>query len=526
MGEGVKIAVLGCGRWGQNLVRNFHQLGALVAISDVEPTRAAVFAKQFDVPALDVEAILADSGIDAVVVAAPAPLHAELAIRAFNAGKHVFVEKPLALTVADGERVIRAAEATDRRLMVGHLLRYHPAFLALREMIDEGRLGPLCYIYSNRLNLGILRSEENVFWSFAPHDVSMILALAGAEPSWVRAEGGAFLQNGIEDFYSLQLKFASGAHGHVQVSWLHPFKEQKLVVVGETAMAVFDDRAPWPEKLMLYPYEISGLDKGMLRIAGGAASSVPVAEAEPLKLECAHFLHCVLSGERPRTDGLEGLSVLKVLRAGDHSIERGDWVSINDRGTSAKAMVEVDRFVHETAVVDDGASIGQGTRIWHFSHVLNGVRIGSNVTVGQNVMIGPDVTVGDDCKIQNNVSLYKGVELGEGVFCGPSCVFTNVNTPRAQIERKDEFRYTPVRKGASIGANATIICGHELGEYCFVGAGAVVTKDVPAHALVLGNPARQVGWVSHDGERLGDDLVCPRSKRRYAEWDGILVELA
>ena len=179
-------------------------------------------------------------------------------------------------------------------------------------------------------------------------------------------------------------------------------------------------------------------------------------------------------------------------------------------------------FVHESAYVDDGVELGEGTKVWHFSHILSRTRIGRNVSIGQNVVAGPDVTVGDNCKVQNNVSLYKGVELEQGVFCGPSCVFTNVLNPRAEIERKDEFRATRVRRGATIGANATIVCGHELGEYCMIGAGAVVTKDVPAYALMVGVPARRIGWVSRAGEILDETLTCPRTGERYVEEAGAL----
>jgi UDP-2-acetamido-3-amino-2,3-dideoxy-glucuronate N-acetyltransferase len=183
-------------------------------------------------------------------------------------------------------------------------------------------------------------------------------------------------------------------------------------------------------------------------------------------------------------------------------------------------------FTHETAIIDEGCTIGAGSKIWHFSHILKGTVLGENTIVGQNVMIGPDVTVGKNCKIQNNVSLYKGVTLEDGVFCGPSCVFTNVNTPRAEIERKDEYRETRVGRGATIGANATIVCGHPIGAYALIGAGAVITKPVKPHALMIGNPARQSGWVSHAGEKLGADLVCPREGRKYKIENGELVEIA
>lgn len=176
-----------------------------------------------------------------------------------------------------------------------------------------------------------------------------------------------------------------------------------------------------------------------------------------------------------------------------------------------------DVFIHESAYVDEPCRIGKGTRIWHFVHILKDCQIGEHCSLGQNVMMGPGVTIGNNCKVQNNVSLYNGVELEDGVFCGPSCVFTNVNNPRAEIERKSQFARTLVKRGATIGANATIVCGNTLGEFCFIAAGAVVTSDVPAYALMAGLPARRIGWVSAAGLRLSADLVCPETGRRYKE---------
>jgi UDP-2-acetamido-3-amino-2,3-dideoxy-glucuronate N-acetyltransferase len=228
-----------------------------------------------------------------------------------------------------------------------------------------------------------------------------------------------------------------------------------------------------------------------------------------LQAECEHFLESVREGRRPRTDARDGIGVLRVLDAARRSMKSG---------CPTTSKVDIDRshfFAHESAWIDEGCEIGEGTKIWHFSHVLEGSEIGRHCVIGQNVAIGPDVRIGDGCKIQNNVSLYKGVVLGADVFCGPSCVFTNVNNPRADIERKKEFRPTIFGRGATIGANATIVCGHRLGRYCFVAAGSVVTHDVPPHALIAGNPARQIGWVSHAGERLTPDLKCPRTGRRY-----------
>jgi len=179
------------------------------------------------------------------------------------------------------------------------------------------------------------------------------------------------------------------------------------------------------------------------------------------------------------------------------------------------STINENAFIHESSYVDDNVSIGSGTKVWHFSHILSNCDIGEDCSLGQNVVIGPNVSVGSRVKIQNNVSVYEGVTLEDGVFCGPSCVFTNVNNPRSEIVRKDEYRKTIVRHGASIGANATIICGHDLGEYCFIAAGAVITKEVPAYALMVGTPAKRIGWMSKAGGRLADDLICPIDGTAY-----------
>ncbi len=509
------IAVVGCGDWGKNLVRVFAELGALAAVCDSDNAKAEAQAQTRGVPALEWRAILSDPDVAAVAIAAPAARHYELTREALSAGKHVFVEKPLALETAGALELCELAEAADLRLMVGHLLQYHPAFITLKNLAHDGRLGRLQYVYSTRLNLGKFRREENILWSFAPHDISMILSLIGAEPNQVSAVGAGYLRQVVADITTTHLGFPGGENAHVFVSWLHPFKEQKLVVVGEDGMAVFDDGEPWETKVLLYPHKINWRRGEPLPSKAGAVP-IEVAPREPLKIECEHFLDCVASGVTPRTDGREGLRVLRVLQAAENSMAShhpgSDTVSGSDAATPRPGVM-----IHESAYVDEPAEIGEGTKIWHFSHILSGTRIGRDCIIGQNVMIGPEVTIGDGCKIQNNVSIYKGVTLEDGVFCGPSCVLTNVLKPRAEIERKDEFRQTLVRKGVTIGANATILCGHELGQYAVIGAGALVDGDVPPHAVMAGVPARRIGWMSHAGERLDKDLVCPRSGRRYKE---------
>lgn len=508
--ETPRVAVVGCGHWGRNLVRNFHALSALSALCDTDAEQRRVLSAQYGVPALSLDEILA-ADIDALVLATPAETHARIALRALQAGKHVFIEKPLALRVEDAERVQDMAQANDRVVMVGHLLQYHPAFLSLRTLVADGKCGRLQYIYSTRLNLGKFRREEDVFWSFAPHDISMILTLAGEVPEEVEAIAHCYLHSKISDVTTTHLRFSNGVNAHIFVSWLHPSKEQRLVVVGDSGMAVFDDGRPWSEKLIFYPHRVAW-HNGVPKPTAAAAHPIAVQQEEPLRLECQHFIDCIRERHPPRTGSQDGIDVLRVLDAAKRSMTAG-------RATRLDGESPAPYFAHETACIDSGCKVGAGTRIWHFSHVLPGAKIGRNCVIGQNVMVGPDVGIGNGCKIQNNVSLYTGVVLEDGVFCGPSCVFTNVNNPRAEVERKTEFRPTHVGVGATIGANATIVCGHRLGAYCFVAAGAVVVRDVPAHALVAGNPARQIGWMSHAGERLGDDLVCRRTGARY-ELDG------
>jgi len=262
-------------------------------------------------------------------------------------------------------------------------------------------------------------------------------------------------------------------------------------------------------------------DNGLPDIVRDGTEAVELIQASPLAEVRRRFLTCIMEGTRPVTHLGEGLAVLRVLETMSAAMLKDKDKALAPcpvRGEPILADVVPPEFgykVHETAEIHPSATIGSGTQIWNFSRVLRGANIGEHCILGQGVMVGHEVTIGDRCKIQNNVSVYNGVTLEDGVFCGPSCVFTNVLTPRAEIERKSEFLKTPVRRGATIGANATIICGVELGEYSMIGAGAVVTKSVPPYALVAGNPSRQIGWVSAAGERLGPELTCPRTGEQY-----------
>ncbi|PHS38112.1 MAG: oxidoreductase [Robiginitomaculum sp.] len=308
----VKIAVVGCGHWGKNLARNFAELGALKVVIDPNPQTAQTHAKMHGVEAVDMATALADPEISGLVIAAPAELHKDLALQVIAAGKHVYVEKPLALSVADGEIMRDAANKAGVLLMVGHLLQYHPVFAALREMVKAGDLGKLRYAYSHRLSMGKFRLEEDAFWSLAPHDVSMILALFGEAPTKVSGAGLDFITPGIADEARLDMSFSSGGRAHIFASWLHPFKEQKLVVVGEKAMAVFDDTVAWENKLALYKHKVDMSGPVPVPVKADV-EYIGVPNGEPLKSECQHFLDCIKSGQTPLTDAEEALRVLRVL---------------------------------------------------------------------------------------------------------------------------------------------------------------------------------------------------------------------
>jgi len=332
------VAVIGSGYWGKNLTRNFYRLGALRVICDTDAEIRTAMKKQY--PAVetcsDVRDVMNRDDIEAVVIATPAVTHFAVAREALNAGKHIFVEKPFVLDEAEGFELIKLSEAGKLIIMVGHVLQYHPAFIRLKEMVSAGELGRLNYIYSHRLNLGKIRREENILWSFAPHDISIILSLADENPATVLAIGGCYLNKETADVTSTHLEFPSGLMAHIFVSWLHPFKEQKLVVVGEQTMAVFDDTQPWGRKLELYPHEIKF--EGTVPVLNRAKPErVTVAEHEPLFVECRHFLECVATGSIPKTDAYEGINVLRILNLSQQSMDNNSkkyYVpkSVNEHG--------------------------------------------------------------------------------------------------------------------------------------------------------------------------------------------------
>ncbi|MBZ9673914.1 Gfo/Idh/MocA family oxidoreductase [Mesorhizobium sp. B3-2-1] len=309
-----RIAVLGCGYWGSNHIRTLKALGALHAVSDTNRARAEGFASEQDCLAIEPDQLFVRDDIDAIIMALPPQFHADLAVRAVENGKDVLVEKPIALTVPDAERSVQAAKENGRVFMVGHVLRFHPAFETLKGLIDKGELGEVRYIHSHRLGLGKFHTENDALWDLAPHDLSMILAITGTEPIEVRGEGAALLDN-LSDFAHLHMRFPNGLRSHLFTSRLNPYRERRLTVVGTKAMAVFDDVEPWERKLAVYRHAV-WQDSGQWAFTTNEPSYVAVAQGMPLTRELEHFIQCIETRAEPRTSGEEAIRVLRILTAG------------------------------------------------------------------------------------------------------------------------------------------------------------------------------------------------------------------
>ena len=522
-----KVCVVGAGRWGKNHIRTLNDLGYLAGIVEAGADTRAEFKEKY--PNVKSFATIRDAikkEFDGFTVATPAETHFEIAEFIITRKKHVLVEKPLTLKASEARRLKELAEKNGVNLMVGHLLLFHPAIRKIKELIEKGKIGKLEYIYSNRLNLGTVRTEENILWSFAPHDISIFQYFIGSLPVEVISRGGAFLQPHIHDSSMTVLTYPSNIVGHIYVSWLHPFKEHRMVVIGSKGMFSYEDSSD-DKNILFYEKGIDWIQGEPIK-RDGPTEVIPYEKKMPLTEELKYFAKHTNGEPIKIADAQNGVEVLEILEKASESLLTGGGRKSEVRGQRSEVGPARNAFAceagggqvffaHHSVEIDEGSTIGGGTKIWHFSHILSGSNIGKNCNIGQNVVVGPDVTIGKQCKIQNNVSVYKGVTLEDGVFCGPSMVFTNIYNPRAEIRKMDQVRQTLVKKGATIGANATIVCGVTLGRYSFIGAGAVVTKDVPDHALVVGNSARQIGWVCECGERLTEEMKCTFCGKSYQE---------
>ncbi len=511
-----RVGVVGLGRFGAAIAERLAHEGALAAVCDLDPERRARFT---EVPAFaDLLDLLAADVVQAIVLATPAATHAAMARAVLDADQDLWVEPPLALDAADADALTRQAAARRRVLMVDG--GDGPALAALLRARDEGTLGPLHLVEARRADFGPFHPDEPVYTALLP-DLHALVRLMGEPPTRLRAIGASVVQTEAPDHVTVHAHFGGGARAVLTASRIAPTPERRLTALGPDGMAVLEAGT-----LTLFHHRVTWQD-GLPRAEAGEAQSIPVADGLSAAVE--RFLAAIAAGETALPDAAEASATLRLFEAIGRSLDADRDVPAQPPPAPAAAPAaappaEPDAvFVHPTAVVDGPVELGPGTRVWHFSKLLGPLRIGARCSLGQNVVVERHVTIGDNVKIQNNVSVYSGVVLEDDVFCGPSMVFTNVGTPRSHYPRRGEYAVTRVERGASIGANATVVCGHTLGRYCFVGAGAVVTKDVPPYALVFGNPARVRGWTCYCGLRLDlgvdaageQQATCAGCARRY-----------
>ncbi|MDH3627004.1 MAG: Gfo/Idh/MocA family oxidoreductase [Acidobacteriota bacterium] len=515
-----RVCVVGAGRWGMNHIRTLAGLGCLGGIVEANRVTREELAQAY--PGVKIFADLSaafDEAFDGFTVATPAETHYAIAREIIERGRPVLVEKPIALTSEHARELKTLARQRQVNLMVGHVMLFHPAMRKIKDLIDGGKIGKLAYLYSNRLNLGAVRTEENILWSFAPHDISLFQYFIGEMPREVVSRGGAFVQPHLHDSTMTVLTYPDNVVGHIFVSWLHPFKEHRLVVIGSKGMLSFEDSSESKE----IRFHEKGIDwvRGAPIKREGPTETVPYDARMPLTEELSYFVAHLDGTPVEMSDGQNAQDVLEILEKASESLVTQNDATL-DKGAGH------DYFVHPSSYVDEGVEIGEGTKIWHFSHVQSQTRIGRDCTIGQNVNVGSKVSIGNQVKIQNNVSVYEGVELEDYVFCGPSMVFSNVIDPRSKYPQcgSEFYRKTLVQEGASIGANATIVCGNTIGRHAFIGAGAVVTKDVPDYAVMLGVPAVRSGWACECGQILpgfDDEVICSKCDRGYGLREGLLT---
>ena len=493
---GLKIAVIGGGYWGKNLIREFNNLKSLHTICDINKEALEHYNKIYPnvKTTTDYNTILENSDIDAVCIALPANMHYKISKESLNANKHVFVEKPITLDIKHAEELLLLSKEKSKILMVGHLLHYHPCIIKIKEMIKDGKIGKIQKIISNRLNLGKIRIEENVLWSFAPHDISIILSLCNNKmPNSIHSSGSYIITKNIYDVVNSVFKY-DDIYVNINVNWLNPYKEQKISIIGDKGIILFDDTSKDNKLIYIDKYiEYDSLNNPSAITNNYHVINDIDLNKSPLLRECEHFINCCNSGEQPITNGEEALRVLKMLTIMQESLNTKTIQYINEKKTN------INYFLHHTSTIDKGAVIGEGCKIWHYSHICKTAKIGKYCNIGQNVYIGDGVILGDYCKVQNNVSIYNGVTAGDYVFFGPSCVLTNDLIPRCKYSKNGNYIKTIIEDGVTLGANCTIVCGNTLGKDSLIGAGCVINKNVEKNSVMVGNPGKKIGLIDEYG---------------------------
>lgn len=528
-----RVAVVGLGERGVLTAGVLSRLGALTAVSDADPQTLVDVGQAFIGSCLarlegDYLRLLAAGDVDAVALCTPPSTWDGMAEAALRAGKDVYLDGPLVLPLSRGQALVELARERRRVLMAGPVLRFSGAFSALLAAIRTGALGRLEYVSGRHFKPtqpGPFAALDDTGPSpLLSQLVLEVLDMVGARPQRILTRATGWRTARVPDVTETLLECHAGPKVFLHTSHVHPTQALELSILGSEGSAQLsrDDH-----------------DRLHLTLHGGAIDAVPVPPhpSEPTAAREAslrHFIEAVADRRSPHQGPDAQLGLWRLLHAAQRSLDEGGPV---DPAQAAAPTRTPGGWVHPTVQLDESqgpCEMGEGTKIWHFSKLLGPLKIGRACSFGQNVVIERGVTIGDNVKVQNNVSIYSGVILEDDVFCGPSMVFTNVGTPRSHYPRQGQYAVTRVGRGASIGANATVVCGHTLGQYCFVGAGAVVTRDVPDYALVYGNPARLMGFTCYCGVRLPfgtaegecQEAACAECGRRYTRESRQVVMLA
>lgn len=494
------MGVLGGGAWGSNLIKQFNNCGVLHTICDIN--QEAIKRYNFEYPHVRTtnkwQNILDNKKITMVCIALPADMHYQFAKEALLADKDTYVEKPITLDVREAEELVQLAKEKNKILMVGHLLHYHPCIEKIKEIIGSGEIGKIKNIVSNRLNLGKFRVQENVLWSFAPHDISVILSLCGDKlPDSVSCNGHSHITQGVHDITNSILKYDDqDIYVNINVNWLNPYKEQCMSIVCEKGLIVFNDVLK-EGKLRLYKnyIEWTGSTKPTPNPMKSEGQIIDIDMSEsPLYRECLHFIDSCRTRHTPITDGHEGVRVLQVLQGlQDSLVKSGQNIKL------IHADVKPNYFIHESAIVDEPNRLSDNVKVWHFSHVCANAEIGESSMIAQGCFIASNSSIGRFCKIQNMVSIWNGVHIKDYVFIGSQTCFTNDRLPLAEFPKHGEYLDTIVENNVSIGTNCSIMCGIRIGHHAFIGCGSTVLKNVPPYAVMVGQPCRQIGTINEAG---------------------------
>ena len=495
----IKTAVIGVGNMGKNHARIYHELtnSQLIAVADSNPELKIIAERYGAKFYTDYKEMLDKEEINAISIVVPTRLHKEVAVNCFKSGKHVLLEKPIAPSISEAEEIINASKQANKTLAIGHIERFNPVIKELKKIIQEGGLGRILSVVTKRIGVSPPDTKDNnVVIDLAIHDIDISNHLFDSIPSKVYSITGSALSLTSEDYATILLEYEGKASASIHVNWITPTNVRQLSINGTEGYAELDYVT---QKLVVYPKMASGVFsdfKDFVEKYGKFPKiEIPIPKKEPLKQELEEFLKCIEEGKAPLIGGNQGLDALKIAIKALNRTKKEEY------------------FKHPSAEVSEKAKIKKGTKIWNNVQVRENSKIGENCIISKDVYIDHGVIIGDNVKIQNSVPVYNGVTLEEGVFIGPYATFTNDKLPRAinpdgsqKAGGTNAFDWkistTLVKKGASIGANSTILSGITIGEWALIGAGSVVTKDVPEYGLVMGNPAKLKGFVCPCGKKL------------------------